>query len=179
MARRRWPRPWWRRWRPRDDAVARAACRSDRVSTDIRWNERTSCEGGRPMKGWIRSTGAVLALVLLLPLAALAQATGQINGLVTDTQGGVLPGVTVEVTNLATGAVRTAVTGADGLYTVPLLQPGDYSVKASLSGFRTALQERVRVTVTETARVAFELEVGQLTETVTVTGAVTLVETSN
>jgi len=131
------------------------------------------------MRGWIRNTGAVLTLVLLLPVAALAQATGQINGLVTDTQGGVLPGVTVEVTNLATGAIRAAVTGADGLYTVPLLQPGNYSVKASLSGFRTALQENVRVTVTETARVSFELEVGQLTETVTVTGAVTLVETSN
>jgi outer membrane receptor protein involved in Fe transport len=131
------------------------------------------------MKRWIRKTGRALALVLLVPAMALAQATGQINGLVTDTQGGVLPGVTVEITNLATGAVRTGVTGADGLYTVPLLQPGDYSVKATLAGFRTAQQERVRVTVTETARVNFQLEVGQLTETVTVTGAVTLVESAN
>jgi outer membrane receptor protein involved in Fe transport len=131
------------------------------------------------MKARIRHAGIALVVALLLPAVAVAQATGQMNGLVTDTQGGVLPGVTIEVTNIATGALRTAVTGPDGLYTVPLLQPGDYSVKASLSGFRTALQERVRVTVTETARVSFQLEVGQLTETVTVTGAVTLVETSN
>ncbi|HVG85575.1 MAG TPA: carboxypeptidase-like regulatory domain-containing protein [Vicinamibacterales bacterium] len=131
------------------------------------------------MERWIRIAGAVLAVVLLLPPAALAQATGQITGLVTDTQGGVLPGVTIEVTSLATGAVRTALTGADGLYTVPLVQPGDYSVKASLAGFRTALRENLRVTVTETARAVFELEVGQLTETVTVSGTATLVETSN
>jgi outer membrane receptor protein involved in Fe transport len=131
------------------------------------------------MKGWIRRTGTILFLVLLLPLTALAQATGQINGLVTDTQGGVLPGVTLEVTNMDTGAVRTTVTGGDGLYTVPLLQPGNYSVKASLNGFKTAVREFVRVTVTETARVAFELEVGQLSEVLTVTGTATLVETTN
>ena len=131
------------------------------------------------MERWIRIAGAVMAVVLLLPPAALAQATGQITGLVTDTQGGVLPGVTIEVTSLATGAVRTALTGADGLYTVPLVQPGDYSVKASLAGFRTALRENLRVTVTETARAVFELEVGQLTETVSVSGTATLVETSN
>ena len=70
------------------------------------------------------------------PAGVHAQASGQINGIVTDTSGGVLPGVTVEATNTATGAVRSAVTGADGLYTLPLLQPGVYNVKASLPGFR-------------------------------------------
>ena len=108
-----------------------------------------------------------------------AQATGQINGLVTDASGGVLPGVTVEAINTATGAMRTAVSGADGLFTIPLLPPGNYTVKASLPGFRTSQRDGVRVTVTETARVAFELEVGQLSETVTVTAEATLVETSN
>lgn len=117
--------------------------------------------------------------LLAAPAAAFAQATGQINGIVTDTSGAVLPGVTVEATNTATGAVRTATTGVDGLYTIPLLQPGRYAVKASLPGFRAAMQEAVRVTVTETARVAFELEVGQLSETVTVTAEATLIETSN
>ena len=131
------------------------------------------------MNGWMRVTGTILSVVLLMPLMAFAQATGQINGLVTDTQGGVLPGVTLEVTNMDTGAVRTTVTGDDGLYTVPLLQPGNYSVKASLNGFKTAVREFVRVTVTETARVAFELEVGQLSEVLTVTGTATLVETTN
>jgi hypothetical protein len=115
-------------------------------------------------------------LALVLPSQAAAQATGQINGIVTDASGAVLPGVTIEVTNRATArcAQRSC---ADGLSAAALA--GDYDVKASLSGFRTALRENVRVTVTETARVAFELEVGQLTETVTVTADATLVETSN
>ncbi len=75
----------------------------------------------------------------------------------------VLPGVTIEATNGATGAVRTATSGVDGLFNLPLLQPGDYTVKASLAGFRSAQREGVRVTVTETARVAFELAVGEIT----------------
>jgi outer membrane receptor protein involved in Fe transport len=123
---------------------------------------------------------AATALIsMLAPLPALAQATGQINGLVSDSSGGVLPGVTVEATNTGTGATRTAVTGADGLYTIPLLVPGNYTVKASLQGFRTSQRDGVRVTVSETARVAFQLEVGQLSETITVNAEATLVETSN
>ena len=83
--------------------------------------------------------------------AVLAQATGQITGVVTDGSGAVLPGVTVEATNAGTGAVRTAVTGSDGLYTLPLLQPGVYTVRATLEGFRVGQQEGVRVTVTDLA----------------------------
>lgn len=121
----------------------------------------------------------VLQLALLLPVIAYAQATGQINGVVTDASGGVLPGVTVEVTNIATGVARTVVTGSDGLYAVPLLQPGDYNVRASLEGFRTVLRERVRVTVAETARVTLQMEVGAVSETVSVVATATLVETAN
>ena len=60
--------------------------------------------------------------------------------------------------------MRSAVTGSDGLYTLPLLQPGVYNVRASLSGFRTAQQDGVRVTVTETSRVVFELDSGEATK---------------
>ena len=123
--------------------------------------------------------GFVVAMLVAVPAAIWAQATGQINGVVTDASGGVLPGVTVEAVNAATGATRTAVTGADGLYTLPLLQPGVYRVKASLSGFSAALQENVRVTVTETSRVAFQMEIGQISDTVTVTARANLVETNN
>jgi outer membrane receptor protein involved in Fe transport len=121
----------------------------------------------------------IAILTLVTPIAAHAQATGQIAGAVTDSSGAVLPGVTIDATNVATGAVRTAITGDDGLYTLPLMQPGVYNLRASLSGFRSALQEGVRVTVTETARAVFQLEVGQVSETVTVTAQATLVETSN
>ena len=124
-------------------------------------------------------SAAVLITIVLAPITASAQATGQINGVVTDPSGALLPGVTIEATSNATSATRTAVTGIDGLYTIPLLPPGVYTVKATLQGFRTAQRDDVRVVVTETARVAFQLEVGQLTETVTVTAEATLVETSN
>ena len=117
--------------------------------------------------------GLVAVTLLMAPPALWAQATGQITGIVTDTSGAVLPGVTVEATNTATGAVRSAVTGDDGVFTLPLIQPGVYDVKATLSGFRVGLQEGVRVTVSETARATFQLEVGQVTETVTVTAVAT------
>src|SRR4029453_4153945 len=123
-------------------------------------------EGGPSMKP--RSPTLLVLMLLVLPVAARAQATGQITGIVSDGSGALLPGVTIEATNVATGAVRTAISGADGLYNLPLLQPGDYTVKASLAGFRSAQREGVRVTVTETARVPFELAVGEITETVSV-----------
>jgi hypothetical protein len=125
----------------------------------------------------------VLAVLILMSLlragAAHAQASGQINGTVTDATGGILPGVTIEATNTATGITRSAITGAEGLYTLPLLPPGNYNVKASLQGFRSQQRDGVRVTVTETARVTFQLEIGGLTETTVIVAEVPLVETSN
>src|SRR5512145_3335098 len=106
-----------------------------------------------------------------------AQATGTIAGIVTDESGAFMPGVTIEVTNVATNQVRTATTGADGHYAVFLLQPGPYTVKATLAGFRTAIREGITVTVESTSRVDVRLMVGQLEETVTVSGAAPLVET--
>ena len=123
---------------------------------------------------------AIVILTSMLRAApAHAQASGQINGTVTDATGGVLPGVTVEATNTATGVTRSAISGADGLYTLPLLQPGNYNVKASLQGFRSQQRDGVRVTVTETARLTFQLEIGGLTETTVIVAEVSLVETSN
>ncbi len=122
---------------------------------------------------------AAVIFNVFAPAWARAQASGQINGTVTDSTGGVLPGVTVEATNTATGVVRSAISSADGLYTIPSLAPGHYGVKASLQGFRTQQRNDIRVTVTETARVTFQLEIGGLTETTVVVAEVSLVETSN
>jgi outer membrane receptor protein involved in Fe transport len=122
---------------------------------------------------------AVLITALFTPVWVYGQATGQINGTVTDATGGVLPGVTIEATNTATGSTRSAVTGAEGLYALPLLPPGTYQVKASLQGFRSQQRDGVRVTVTETARVTFQLEIGGLTETTVIVAEPLLVETSN
>jgi hypothetical protein len=129
------------------------------------------------------STGTMavlpLALLLALPSAARAQATGTISGVVTDPSGAVLPGVTVEAKSEGTGQLRTTTTSDEGFYTVPLLSPGQYEVKASLSGFNTVTRSHVRVSVTETARVNLAMQLGSVTENVTIIGEAPLVETAN
>jgi hypothetical protein len=122
---------------------------------------------------------AVVALLLALPAVARAQATGTISGLVTDPTGGVLPGAAVEAKNEGTGQLRYATTSAEGFYTIPLLAPGQYEVKATLSGFNTVTRSHVRVTVAETARVNLAMQVGAVTENVTIVGEAPLVETAN
>jgi hypothetical protein len=129
-------------------------------------------------KRWSALVALAALVAWLVPAAASAQATGGITGLVTDESGAVLPGVTVEVTNRATAQVRTATSGADGFYTVPLLQPGQYDVKAALSGFRTVVRENTTVAVGDTTRVDFKLGIGALEESVTVSGEAPLVETT-
>lgn len=120
-----------------------------------------------------------VALGWLLPAAAHAQATGTISGVITDESGAVVPGVTVEATNTATNQTRATVSGEDGFYTFPLLQPGPYTVRAALQGFRTTVREGVRVTVESTSRVNIAMTVGQLEESVRVTADSPLVETSS
>ena len=92
----------------------------------------------------------VLALGLLLLAAgtAAAQETrGSIEGVVKDTTGGVLPGVTVTVKHEATGAVTTAVTDTTGAYRIPGLQTGMYTVTATLSGFKPETMDKIDVGV--------------------------------
>jgi outer membrane receptor protein involved in Fe transport len=110
---------------------------------------------------------------------AWAQATGSIAGSVTDESGAVLPGVMIEVTNVETSQVRTAVTREDGFYTVPLLRPGAYQVKGTLPGFKVFVRDGVTVTVESSARVDIKLAVGGLEESVMVSADAPLVETSN
>jgi hypothetical protein len=124
----------------------------------------------------------VAALILLLigcvPAVAEGQATGTINGLVTDSSGGTLPGATVEVTSVGTNLRRIATTEHDGFYTFPLLQPGRYTVKVSLEGFQPQTIEAV-VAVGSTTRVDAGLTVGGVEVTICVCGEAPLVETSN
>ena len=77
-----------------------------------------------------------------------------------------MPGVTVEVTNTATGQMRNAVTGADGYYAVPLLQPGPYEVKATLAGFKPVARAKGSTSRSATrAGWTCKLAVGGLEET--------------
>ena len=120
---------------------------------------------------------AIAAVVLFSPASASAQIgqTASLTGTVTDSSGGVLPGVTVTVTSDAViGGSRTAVTDENGVYRFPALPPGTYSVKVELSGFRTITQE-ARLQLGQTITVDAQLQPG-LTDTIEVTGSAPTVD---
>lgn len=117
------------------------------------------------------------AAVLVSPAAALAQIgqTATLTGTVTDSSGGVLPGVTVTASSEAVlGGSRTAVTDENGVYRFPALPPGTYMVKVELSGFRTVTQE-ARLQLGQTITLDAQLAPG-LAETVEVVGASPVVD---
>jgi hypothetical protein len=116
----------------------------------------------------------------LLPRSALAQQTSAIAGVVRDTSGAVLPGVTVEAASpVLIEKVRTVVTDDQGRYNIVDLRPGSYRVTFTLAGFNTFVREGVELTSGFTAPVNADLPVGALQETVTVSGATPLVDTQN
>jgi len=106
-----------------------------------------------------------------------AQATGQIAGTVKDQTGAVLPGVEVTVTQIDTGAARTAVTNETGSYLLPNLPIGPYKLDATLPGFRTYTQTGIVLQVNASPVINPVLEVGQVTEQVQVEANAALVET--
>ena len=122
----------------------------------------------------LRVLFAVLTLVLL-PSTVLAQA--EITGVVKDTSGAVLPGVTVEVASPALiERVRSAVTDASGQYRIIDLRPGTYDVTFSLTGFSTVKREGIELSGSFVASVNADLKVGTLQETITVTGETPIVD---
>jgi hypothetical protein len=131
---------------------------------------------------WV-SRALRLGLVITLTLgftstSALAQILyGSIVGAVKDPQGALIPGVTVTITNTETGLTRDTVTDAQGSYTLTNVLPGPYDVKVSLSGFRESVRSNVPVTIGQISRVDVTLEVGTLTETVTVASESSLLQT--
>jgi hypothetical protein len=130
------------------------------------------------MRVFLRYCAAALACVLLTALPAAAQFDrGQISGTVKDAQGGVVPGVTVVVTNLDTQQARTTVTDSTGFYTVPNLPPGKYDVSAELQGFKKALRQNVTLDAGSSQTLNFALETGAITEAVTVTAEATPLQT--
>ena len=104
---------------------------------------------------------------------------GAIGGSAVDSSGAVLPGVTVTLSNPGTiGGNQVAITDGRGTYQFPRLVPGRYSVKGELTGFRAALVEGVVVNAQATARADLILQVGQVEESVTVSGDTALLDTT-
>src|SRR5262249_30666366 len=101
-----------------------------------------------------------------------------IQGTVTDSSGGVLPGVTVAVRHVDTGQERTVVTNAVGFYAAPFVPIGKYRVAATLAGFGTVVRENVTVGLNETKVIDVRMD-PRLTDTVTVTADLPAVNTSS
>jgi hypothetical protein len=122
----------------------------------------------------------LFAMLLLLPALASAQSGSGIAGVVKDSSGAVLPGVTVEAASPALiEKVRTVVTDGGGQYKIVGLVPGTYSVTFTLNGFNAIKRDGIDLTASFTATVNADLRVGAVTETVTVTGAAPTVDIQN
>ena len=126
----------------------------------------------------IRRTLTTLFLALLVASPALAQ-TGQINGVVTDRTGGVVPGANVKAVEVATGLSRDTVTGTDGRYTFTALRPTTYDISVELSGFKNAQRTGVLLQANQNLTVNISIELGTLAETVTVAGESPTVDVSS
>src|SRR5262245_28579145 len=133
--------------------------------------------GLRGMLDW-RLGCLIAVLCTMLPGRAWAQTPfGAIDGVVRDGSGAILPGVTVELSSPAMiERVRSTVTDVTGAYQFLRLPVGTFSIRFSLTGFKTVVREDVTINASFTATVNANLEVGALEETVTVTGASPLVD---
>ena len=122
---------------------------------------------------------SLLAAVWICGSLAWAQelTTGSIVGVVRDESGAVIPGASVSVTNKATGAQRTGISSETGDFSIPGLLPALYDVRVEMSGFRGYTVQGLELKVNQVARLDVRLGVGQLTESVTVSGGAVLLET--
>lgn len=137
--------------------------------------ERERRGGMRPCGRWLCAVIGVMAVVTGDGLAQ--DARGSISGRVSDSQGGVLPGVSVTIVNNGTNSTATAVTNESGQFSALFLMPGTYRLTVELSGFRTAVQESVAVRVGDRLQVDFTLEPAGVAQEVVVIADRPLLET--
>jgi outer membrane receptor protein involved in Fe transport len=114
----------------------------------------------------------------LLPGTALGQAIASIKGTVYDTSGGVVPDAAVVLHSKATNLDRTTSTNSAGIYVIPDIQPGDYDLKVSKQGFKSAVQANLTLVVNQTATLDVTLATGSVTESITVAAEAMALETS-
>jgi hypothetical protein len=105
--------------------------------------------------------------------------TGRILGIVTDQSGGVVAGATVTITDVQRGAKRSTSTDASGQYVAPELPPGVYTVRVEAKGFKTVERPNIQLEVAKDVNVDVSLEPGEVTQTVTVTEQVPLLDTTS
>ena len=122
--------------------------------------------------------GAAVFLLLACVTAFAQQTTGAISGRVVDQQGAAVPGVTITAKNVATGFTRTEVSDSEGTYRLGAMPVGMYEVNAELQGFATVSKKDVEVNVAQVQAIDFSMKVASVAETVNVTGATPLIQTT-
>src|SRR5438105_4195191 len=118
-------------------------------------------------------------LIVLISTAGWSQTTATIVGTVTDSSGAVVPNVSITVTSQDTGLTRKAISNQAGYYAAPLLPVGQYSIAAEATGFKKKTITGIVVQVNEEPRVDIVLDVGAITESVTVSGEATQLQTES
>ncbi|MCU0246375.1 MAG: TonB-dependent receptor [Bryobacter sp.] len=121
---------------------------------------------------------AICLLILAFPLTA-QQGTGTISGTALDPAGALVAGAEIEIRNVRTNATFRTTTNSAGFYTAPGLAVGEYSVSATLKGFKRAVRSGITLQVDQKAVVDFQLDIGAVAESVEVVGEAALVDTSS
>src|SRR5690349_1105085 len=128
----------------------------------------------------VRSRLLFAVAALLVPLTATGQSFyGSLVAVVEDAQGGVMPGAALVLVNTATSDRREGVSGEDGTYRFVNLVPGTYRLEVELTGFQRYVRDQIQVNVQSTPRIGVTLQLGNLTETVSVTGEARQLQTEN
>ena len=122
----------------------------------------------------------VLSLLLVLGTSLFAQTrTAQVSGFITDASGGAVPQASINVSNTETGAKHQAKSSDAGEYTVPLLDPGSYEISVEHSGFRTVQRSGIVLHVGDSVKLDFSLQIGDVSQTVSVTADAPLLSTTD
>jgi hypothetical protein len=120
----------------------------------------------------------IASLCALLSAAALAQEfRATMTGRVLDSSGATIIGATVKAVNVASQATNTATTDASGVYSIPFLAPGQYTLTVTQSGFKTAVRSNITLNVSQVAGIDITMEVGQLSDSITVEANAAALET--
>lgn len=128
------------------------------------------------IRSWMQASILLLSIGLLVGVHAQSSTGGNISGTVRDPQGATVPKVEITITDEKTGATRTATANEDGFYSAPALPAGIYTISAAPTGFKKIVTTGVQLHVSENKTVNLDLQVGQVTETVTVTSEAAPVE---
>jgi hypothetical protein len=127
----------------------------------------------------LRNVSAVIVLACTAAAAAAQAGRGGISGLVADPSGAVIPGASVTLEDLATGVKQSTVSTSGGMYSFISLAPGTYRLTATENGFETMVQDHVRVTVDQTTLLNLTMQLGNVSQVVTVNAASDVLDTSN